>query len=159
GKTVQLKTAYPWWGSETATGVDLEAVWVGLGTAADLKGRDLRGKAVLIYSVPSPGGLNNSSSWSGAVERARKAGAAAVFSILGFPGNVTNHPTGQTPPPWQGLTFSLGMADGKVIRDMIEADQAPKLHIQLAVDTRDNLTTNSVWGVLPGMTDENILIM
>src|SRR5207253_3023593 len=88
-----------------------------------------------------------------------KAGAAAVFSILAFPGNVTNHPTGQTPPPWKGLSFSLGMSDGKVIRDMIEADQAPKVHIELAVESRENLTTHSVWGVLPGMTNENILIM
>ena len=38
-----------------AAGVDLEVIWVGTGTAADFAGRDVKGKAVLIHSIPAPG--------------------------------------------------------------------------------------------------------
>ncbi|MBI4473802.1 MAG: M28 family peptidase [Acidobacteria bacterium] len=159
GKTVPLGTAYPWWGSETANNIELEPVWVGLGTEADFQGRNVNGKAVLVHSILSPGGLNNSASWSGAIDRAREKGAAAVFMVLGIPGNYQAHPTGKEPPPWKGLTFSLGMGDGSAVREMIEKNQAPKIRIRLAVEGRDNLKTASVWGVLPGTTDENILVM
>jgi hypothetical protein len=68
-----------------------------------------------------------------------------------------NHGGGS--PQSSGLTFSLGMDDGMAVREMIEQKQAPKVHVRLAVETRANLYTYSVWGILPGMTDENILIM
>src|SRR5207253_3681984 len=87
GKTIPLTTAFPHRSAQAAT-VDLDPVWVGLGTIADFDGRDVRGKAVMIYSVPTPGGQNYSAGWSKAVERARDAGAGAVFVILGFPGNI-----------------------------------------------------------------------
>ena len=48
----------------------------GLGTAADLLGRDIRGKAVFIYSVPTPGGRDHSAAWNGAVRRVNEGGAA-----------------------------------------------------------------------------------
>ncbi len=160
GTTIQLQTAYPWWGSRNIEGtLQLEPVWVGLGTPADFLGRDVRGKAVFVYSFPTPGGLNNSAGWSGAVARARESGATAVFMILGFPGNVASHPTGKDPQPWTDLTFSLGMEDGIAVRNMIENGQSPKVSVQLQVEARDNLYTQSVWGVLPGATDENILVM
>jgi len=114
---------------------------------------------VLIHSIPTPGGLNNSAGWSGAIERARANGAAAVFMVLGFPGNVAGHPTGTSPPPYEGLTFSLGMADGIAVREMIESGQSPRIRVRLATEGRDTLKTASVWGVLPGMTAENILVM
>jgi hypothetical protein len=156
GKTIPLTSAFPHDGAESAN-VDLDAVWVGLGTAADLEGRDVRGKAVLIYAIPTPGGQNYSAGWSGAVERARTAGAGAVFIVLGYPGNHMNHGGGA--PKSSALTFSLGVDDGMAVREMIERKQSPKVHVRLAVETRPNLHTFSVWGVLPGATDENILIM
>jgi hypothetical protein len=36
---------------------ELNAVWVGLGQASDFIGRDVRDKAVFIYSVPTPSSL------------------------------------------------------------------------------------------------------
>jgi hypothetical protein len=137
----------------------LEPIWAGLGTAADFLGRDVRGKAVFLYSVPTPGGLNHSARWSGAVDRARSEGAAAVFMILGIPGNVAGHPTGMAPPPWADLTFSLGVEDGMAVRQLIESGRSPEVRVRLAVEARDGLHTQNVWGVLPGMTDENILVM
>ncbi len=160
GQTIPLQTAYPWWGSRNLEGtLQLEPVWVGLGTPADFLGRDVHGKAVFVYSFPTPGGLNHTARWSGAVERARANGAAAVFMILGIPGNVTAHPTGKDPQPWTDLTFSLGMEDGRRVRQMIENGLSPHVSMRLQVEARHDLDTQSVWGVLPGTTDENILVM
>ena len=54
-------------------------VWVGLGTAADFRGREVAGKAVMIYSIATPGGRDHSADWSGAVKRADEAGAAIIM--------------------------------------------------------------------------------
>ena len=169
GKTVELESAWPHEqqpctvkdcslnskGTDGKTW-DLEPVWVGLGTPADFKGRDVKGKAVLIYDVPTPGGKDYSGAWTGAIQRARDGGAAVVFTVLGFPGNHVNHTDGAAS---EKITFALGMDDATVIRNMIEKDQSPIVHVEYDVENRTGLTTGSVWGTLPGMTDENILIM
>jgi hypothetical protein len=168
GKTVELESAWPQWaqpcdvkdcslrntGTDGKT-LDLQPVWVGLGTRADFEGRDVKGKAVLIYSIPAPGGRDYSANWSGATKRAWDAGAAVVFTILGFPGNHVNHNGVATAGP----TLSLGMDDATVIREMIENHESPIMHVDESVELRTGLYTNSVVGTLPGMTDENILIM
>ena len=170
GKTVKLESAWPHSaqpcsnkdctidakGTEGKTW-DLEPVWVGLGTPLDFKGKDVKGKAVLVYSVATPGGEGYSAGWSGAVERARDAGAAVVFTILGFPGNHVNHGGGT--PESAKLTFGLGMDDANTIREMMENGQNPIMHVNESVELRAGLTTGSVWGTLPGTTDENIVIM
>src|SRR5262245_21627576 len=88
GTTTALNTTFPINGTVGTPrgGLEVAAVWVGLGTAADLKGRDIRDKAVFIYSVPTPGGRDHSAAWNGAVRRVNEAGAALVFVIMGFPG-------------------------------------------------------------------------
>ena len=73
--------------------MNLQPVWVGMGTAADFDGRDVRGKAVVAYGFPNPGGRENTALTFGTVKRAEEEGAAALFIVLGFPGNVMNEPT------------------------------------------------------------------
>ena len=53
GLTRRLESAQPFYRSAgtRADGLDLEAVYVGLGTEADFAGRDVRGKAVFAYSL------------------------------------------------------------------------------------------------------------
>ena len=77
-----------------AAGVDLEVVWVGTGTAADFAGRDVKGKAVLIHSIPAPGSMGHSAAYEGAIERAQEKGAAAVGVVYGISDNFA---------VWQGL--------------------------------------------------------
>ena len=57
-------------------GIEAEAVWVGLGTAADFAGRDVAGKAVIIQTMLAPGQMGNSASWEGATKRAQDANAS-----------------------------------------------------------------------------------
>jgi hypothetical protein len=163
-KTVVLRTAQPVLRASGTppAGLDLDAVYVGLGTAADFAGRDVRGKAVLIYSVPTPSALNHSARTAGAMKLAEDRGAAAILIALGIPGNFTTQLWGSggegpnlTKVPW----FSIGDQDGAVARTMMEDGAPLKVHLRLAVETRQNLKPAAVWGVLPGATDENILII
>ena len=82
-KTLTFKSLNPAIGSAPTppSGLEAEAVWVGLGTAADFMGRDVRGKAVLILSILEPGNMGESAGWEGAWKRAADLGAAAIFTI------------------------------------------------------------------------------
>jgi hypothetical protein len=164
GRTLALKTAHPVLRASATPpgGLDLDAVYVGLGTPADFAGRDVRGKAVFIYSVPTPSALNHSARTDGAMKIAEDNGAAAILIVLGIPGNFATQLWGsggegpnQTKVPW----FSLGQDDGLAARRMLDSGQPAKVHLQLAVEIRSNLKPAAVWGVLPGMTDENILVI
>jgi hypothetical protein len=159
GKTLPLKTAFPIYHSVGMKAVELEPVWVGLGLPADFMGRDVKGKAVIVYGIPTPGGRSDSALTNGSVQRAEQAGAAALFIVLGLPGNVTNQPTGGATDPAKIPVMMLGSEDGHVIRELIEKEQAPNLRVRLEVETRTGLKTASVWGVLPGTSDENIAVM
>ncbi len=161
GKSLSLKTAFPLYHSAPTNGqAELETVWVGMGTAADFRDRDVRGKAVVAYGFPNPGGREDTALTLGVVKRAETEGAAALFIVLGFPGNVMNEPTaGGTTDPARIPIFMLGNQDGTAIRQMIEQDQSPKLRFRLSVELRTGLKTASVFGVLPGSTDENVAVM
>src|ERR1700676_4774618 len=86
-----LKTTFPI--TDTvgtgANTVEAPAIWLGLGTPADFRDRDVRGKAVLLYSNPTPGGRDHTARWSGSMLRANKAGAAMVLVVMDNPGSVT----------------------------------------------------------------------
>jgi hypothetical protein len=158
-KTLSLDAAQPAY-QTTATppeGLDLEAVYVGTGSEADFAGRDVRGKAVFMFSMPLPGSWRHTATAEGALRRAEAKGAAAIFAIIALPGNIRTqlYPTGTRVP-----TFSLGMDDGYAIRDLIGASaQAPHVSIHLDVKMTPDLKTGTVWGTLPGTTDETVYIL
>jgi hypothetical protein len=159
GKTIPLKTAFPIYHSAGIAATDLEPVWCGLGLPADFLGRDVKGKAVVVYGIPTPGGRSDSALSNGTIQRAEAAGAAALFIILGFPGNVTSQPTGGATDPAKMPVMMLGSDDGTAIRELIETRQSPTLHVRMTVEIKSGLKTASAWGVLPGTTDENIAVM
>lgn len=161
GRTFALESAHPVYGASgtTGAGLDLEAVYVGLGSEADFAGKDVRGKAVFVYSVLRPGSAARS---EGAL-RAQKNGAAAIFvDILTKPGNMRyqSYPVDTTVP-----TFSLGTDDGYAVRDLIGqalstgSGQAPRVKVRLDVKVEPNLKTALVWGTLPGATDETVYVI
>ena len=53
GKTIALESAQPDYGAvgTPPEGMDLEAVYVGLGSEADFAGRDVKGKAVFVFTM------------------------------------------------------------------------------------------------------------
>ena len=162
GQTLTFKTALPALGSATTppSGLDLDAVWVGLGTAADFAGRDVRGKAVVIHTMLSPGQMGQSALFEASFKRANDAGAAAIIGIWGYYDNMA---------AWQGLGggfssngfvpgFFVGFEDGRKLRNLIGAGPV-KVRVRVQAETRPNLKSVSIYGTLPGATDENILVM
>lgn len=170
GEAKALKSTFALGGPSTpAGGVDVPIVWVGLGTAADFVGRDVQGKAVLIYSVPTPSHREHSALWMGSIARAKKAGAKVVIIDLAIPGSpdvVTQPGTGGFGSPDGGgedsvdkttLLISLSPGESDMIRELIGQGKTPSLHLRMDV-TEKTGPTGLVMGMLPGTTDENILI-
>jgi Peptidase family M28 len=159
GKTLDVSTAQPTYQAVATPpgGLDLEAVYVGLGSDAELNtATDLRGKAVLFYSVDLAsrhvGVADN------AIRRIEERGAAAILVAQGLPGNLRTqfYPVNSKVP-----TFSLGQQDGFKLRDLIAAaGNAPaRMKIRLDVDMTPNLKSATIWGSLPGTTDETIFVV
>ena len=160
GKTLQLETAQPTYGGvgTPSGGLDLEAVYVGLGSDADIAlARDVRGKAVFFYSTDLTsrhvGVADN------AIRRLGERGAAVIFVIQGLPGNLRTqfYPVQSKVP-----TFTLGQRDGLAMRDMIGANAAgaaPRVRVRLDTQMVPNLKSGTVWGTLPGTTDETVFIV
>lgn len=159
GRTTTLKSVFPITESPgtKGDGVTAPVVWVGLGTAADIQGRDVKGKAVMIYSLPTPGGRDHSADWSGAVRRANDAGAAVILVEMGFPGNAQSEPEGAVGAAAPTVTMTPDEAN--LIRDQLDRGRPVSFHLSLVTEEREGLKSGNVWGVLPGAGDEQILIM
>ena len=169
GKSYTFRSVNPSLNSPATppAGLELDVVWVGTGTAADFAGRDVRGKAVLIHTIPAPGSMGHSAAYEHAMARASEKGAAAIGVVYGISDNFAiwqglggageGGPGQQRPITTPG--FFMGFQDGKVIRDLIGAGESVKLHMKLTVELRDGLSSSNVWGTLPGTTDENIIVI
>ncbi len=152
GKVLNLDSAQPDYGANgTSAELDLDAVYVGLGSEADFAGRDVRGKAVFTFSEL---GMKP----EGAVKRADQKGAAAIFEVNMLPGNLRYqaYPSGTQAP-----AFTVGSVDGYAARDLIaaSADRPARVKVRLDVERVPNLKTALVWGTLPGASDETIYVI
>ena len=156
GKTVEFKTVRPARGGPAtpASGVDLEAVWVGLGRESDFADRDVKGKLAVLYSFPTPGVVGHTASRDDAVQRAADRGAAAVLLNIAIPGNVQVATGGSSDVP----TFTIGTEDMAAFQALMNQGTV-KVHLQLGVERRAGLRDANVWGILPGTTDEDIIVM
>ena len=147
-----LGSSWPAYGTTPTpgAGLDLEVVYLGWGTEADLAGRDVQGKAAFIYSMPTSGSIRHTATANGALQRAAERGAAAIFVVIELPGN-TRHVLASSVAPVP--TFSLSSADGAAIRKLIEEaaiGKPPRLRVQLDVDMVPGLRTANVSGEIPG---------
>ena len=146
--------------------LDLDTAWVGLGMASDFLGKDVRGKAVFIYSTATPSSLIQSAQWLGAAERAQKAGARAMIVVLAIPGNlkVVSHLQGARLSTDEGMKlpiFTLGLDDGESVESLYAAaaGQGVRTRVRWKVERVAGLKAVNVVGVLPGQTDENIVMI
>ncbi len=158
GKSVNVATAQPTYGGVAAPGgLDLELVWVGMGSDAEIAmSKDVRGKAAVFYSTDT--GSRHIGIADNAIRRLGEKGAAAILIVQGIPGNLRTqfYPVGSQVP-----TFTVGQQDGYALRDLIASagSDAPRLTLQLTVDTVPNLKSGTVWATLPGMTDETVVVV
>ena len=161
GKSLSIDTAQPTYQAvgTPPDGLDLEAVYVGMASEADLKlARDVRGKAVFFYSTDTAS--RHAPIADNAIRRIGERGAAAIFVIQGIPGNER---TQFYPVNSQVPTFSIGLRDGLQARDLIAdatvAGAAPRIRIRLDIDRTPGLKSGTVWGTLPGTTDEHVMVV
>jgi hypothetical protein len=157
GQTFKLTSARPAKDSPStpAGGSEFELVWVNTGTAADFVGRDVKGKAVLIQSIPEPGVLRHTLNTEGAVQRALAAGAVAVGLMYGISDNFTLWELRSQGKPG----FCVGYEDGRKILELIGKGQSVKVKIALEAEEKTGLKTASVLGTLPGTTDEDVWVI
>ena len=152
-KTLRLDSAQPDYGSRGTPpeGLDVEAVYAGLGSEADFAGKEVRGKAVFIFNML---GLKP----EGGVKRADSKGAAVIFEVDMLPGNMRYqaYPSGTNAP-----AFTVGSDDGFAARDLIGASGSRPALVKVRLDVKrvPNLKTALVWGSLPGATDETIYVV
>jgi hypothetical protein len=161
GKIVNLNTAQPTYQSPgtSAAGLDLEAVYVGQGSDAEFNlAPDVRGKAVFITSFDLLSRHIGTS--EGAIKRAADRGAAAIFVTVAIP--QTNYKTQFYPVQTNVPTFTLGAMDGIAIRDLIgSSPSGPPARVKIALDVQmaPNLKSGTVWGTLPGLSDEVVYVV
>ena len=157
GSPVVLRSARPAEDSHStpAAGLEYELAWVGMGSDADYIGKDVKGRAVLIHDIPTPGVLRHTITSEGAVQRAFDKGAAAVGMVYGISDNMTL---------WENRTagkpgFCVGYEDGMKLRELIGKGQKVTVKLKLEAEEKAGLKTASVLGTLPGTTDEDIIII
>jgi hypothetical protein len=164
-RTAPLLTLFPI--NETKptspAGVTAEAVWVGVGAAPDLAGRDVKGKAVLVYSTFVPGGRSHSASDRAGLFNSdtlvTKAGAALIIDVMAVPGNGQFNPEGAPSGPDAVPTLTISQDEGFMLRDMLAAGQKVQISVRLDIDERAGLKTENLYATLPGATDEQIVIV
>jgi len=162
GSVVDLKTVFPVSGTKAtpAQGITAEAVWVGIGAGADFLGRDVKGKAVIIYSTFVPGGRSHSASDRAGLfnsnARAVKAGAAVVVNVMAVPGNGQFQPEGGLREVPQ---FTLSQDEGFALRDHLDNGEKVTMTFKLDVPPLLNSPTEYTIATLPGASDEQIVVM
>jgi hypothetical protein len=126
GKTLRLESAQPDYAAvgTPPAGLDLEAVYVGLGSEADFVGKDVKGKAVFVFNQI---GLQLGTDWTVLQKRADAKGAAAIFEVDMLPGNMRYQ---AYPSNTKAPAFTVGSGDGFAVRDLFAAlpvGQAPRV--------------------------------
>ncbi len=141
-------------GSTPPSGLQYPLIWLGTGSEADYLGRDVRNKAVLIMDIPRPGTLRHSIRTEDAVERAYAHGAGAVGIVYGISDNFA---------VWQRTAdqpgFNLGYEDGLRLRELLGRGETVSVNLNYQSELIPEQIGDSVLGVLPGSSDENIIII
>jgi hypothetical protein len=167
GKTMKLESTFPLidfaqYAPKTKGDEELDAVWVSLGQESDFLGKDVKGKAVFIYSIPTPSALVQSAMWMESVGRAEKAGAAAVIVDVALPGNMkyVSHMNGGRLRDVKIPLFTIGDQDGQTVEHLNAAAKGVglKTHLRWDVEHYDS-KDDIVIGKLQGMTDENAILL
>jgi hypothetical protein len=134
-------------------------IYVGHASAADLLGRDIKGKIAVIHSLPDPGLFGTPE--IGRPAALMKAGAAGVIEILDQIGNMQSY-DGDRHGCGIQLCFTVGGADGFFLENILgEAGMAGKTvsaRLSATSALRTGLKSANGVATLPGNTDRTIII-
>ncbi len=162
GGKIELVTTFPVSGTKGTgpSGITAEAILGGIGADPDFLGRDVKGKAVIIYSTFVPGGRSHSASdragLFNANARAQELGAAMVINVMAVPGNGQFQPEG-------GLRnipqMTVSQDEGFALRDRLGAGEKIIFTLHLDAPQVTNVETAWTMATLPGASDEQIVVM
>jgi hypothetical protein len=159
GDPVTLTSAFPQQGSVTGN-LTAPLVFVGRGTAADLAGRDLRGKIAVMHVRPEPSLFGSAE--QGIPAQLVKRGAVAVVESVEGPGNVNYYDPRFGCAP--AMCFMVGGQDGwfleQVIGKAADAGEAERLKLSLSLRATEktNLTSGNVIATIPGRDAKRLVI-
>jgi hypothetical protein len=163
-RSAPLLTAFPA-GQTAATppgGITAEAIWVGAGAEPDFLGRDVAGKAVIIYSTFVPGGRSHSASDRAGIfnanTRASELGAAMIVNVMAVPGNGQFNPLGAPSADYGVPLITVSQDEGFVLRDLLGSGERVEISLHLDIEIREEVQTANLYARLPGASDEEIVI-
>jgi hypothetical protein len=164
GQQVELSTAFPV-GQTAGTppgGLVAEAVWVGVGAEPDFLGRDVAGKAVVIYSTFVPGGRSHSASDRAGIfdanTRASELGAGMIINVMAVPGNGQFNPLGAPSADYGVPLITVSQDEGFALRDLLGTGVSVEISLDVDVEILEDVETANVYARLPGASDEEIII-
>lgn len=162
GEPVTLNTVFPASGTMGTNAEDLtaEAIWVGVGAEADFLGRDVAGKAVVIYSTFVPGGRSHSASDRAGLfdanTRAKDLGAAMIINVIAVPGNGQFQPEGGIKEIPQ---VTISQDEGFALRDRLGAGETVEFTLNLDLPETLDVETAYTIATLPGSSEEEVLVL
>ena len=142
-------------------GLTLPVEYVGFGSVAELRGKDLKGKIALLYVRVFDGVLMHSG-LAAANRIATETNAEGIILWMDLPGNAKHATQLFTPTGWVDSIpwTSVGFEDGAYLRRLIDVsddDSPPVVNLVVEGEFRTVGTSQNVVAVLPGTTEENLI--
>ena len=158
---VVLQSAIPVSPSELPNGpLTAPLVFVGSGGAAVLDHIDVKGKIAVQLTIPQGHMLFERGPVTSQAQDLFKRGAVGVLNLVRLPGNEL----GRDFSNCGGPCFNLGGRDGFFLETLMERaaragkDGAVRAQMTLKTEVRTNLSANNAVAVIPGRSDETVII-
>lgn len=155
---VVLATAVPTSGSLMDAPISAPVVFVGSITQP-LPDVDVKGKIAVQHLRPVRGAFSERTPTVNRAKELTARGAVAILNVVEQTANMHTRDFGNCGAP----CFNIGTADGKFLETAIEraaAANAPPVRVQLRLSAKrlSGLKGHNAIGIVPGKTDENIVI-
>lgn len=145
--------------SRSLLGAPIEAVVVFAGEAGAVSTDGVSGRIALQHTKPATGAYSERTKVRESSQKLIAAGAVAVLTWVEQAGNMHVFDFGQCGGP----CFNIGGADGHFLSEAVRAARdrgAPDIRMRLTLDaeTKTGLSASNVIGLIPGASDEIILV-
>ena len=156
-----LESAMPAGGTELPSdGLTAPLVYVGTARAAELERVDVRGKVAVQHITPKGHlFLERGPAREKAQELIRR-GAVAVFNVVDQAGNMRMRDISGCGGP----CFNIGGQDGRFLEEVMDraaragSSDLLRVRMQLEAEERGGLRASNVIGIVPGDSEENVII-
>lgn len=156
---VLLESAMPAGGTELpAGGITAELVYVGTARPAELAFIDVRGKIAVQHITPKGHLFLERGPARSKAQQLIEQGAVAVFNIVDQAGNMRTRDISNCGGP----CFNFGGQDGRFLEEVLDAAAVAAVPVRatltLQAEDRAGLRASNVIGIIPGASDEKIII-